>query len=110
MCAFVRLSLVSAVCEPVTSMLLMVAVNFIAVCALLNWNLAVPNEAGRAAPVDVVGVVGGTSCPLVRLTTNNRTSPGVRFAVVSKASTYCALVKLDGYFAIKSGLVRKLLK
>ena len=36
MCALVRLSFVSAVCEPVTSMLLIVALNVIAVCAALN--------------------------------------------------------------------------
>jgi hypothetical protein len=50
-------------------MLLIVAVNVIDVCAELNWNRAVPFDAGRAAPPDVVGLVGGTSCEFVKLTT-----------------------------------------
>src|SRR3954452_23037942 len=65
MCANVRLSLVSVVCKPVKSMLLIVAENDIEVMASLMTNTAVPNDAGRGAPVLVVGVVGGFSCPLV---------------------------------------------
>src|SRR5438270_6671494 len=71
MCAAIRSSFVSAVCELVMSMLLTVVVIVMAVCAALRRNLAVPKEAGRAAPVVVVGVVGGTSCEFVRLTTKS---------------------------------------
>src|SRR3954451_12569040 len=68
MCAFNRLSFASSgVCDPVTSMLKMVAVNVMEVMASLMKNVAVPNDAGRAAPPDVVGTVGGFSCELVRL-------------------------------------------
>src|SRR5215467_4059812 len=48
-CAAIRLSLVSAVCEPVTSILKMVAVNVIDVMASLMKKLAVPNGVGRGA-------------------------------------------------------------
>src|SRR6185436_21043061 len=103
MCAFKRLSFVSGVCELPTSMLLIVAVMVIAVWAELNWNFAVPNDAGRAPPPDNVGFVGGTSCPFVRLTEKNLTSAGVRFAEASRLSTYCAFVSVDGYFVTNSG-------
>src|SRR3982751_5542788 len=66
MCAFRRLSLVSAVCVPVKSILKMVAVNVMAVIAVFNTKSAVPNEAGRGAPVVVVGTVGGFSAALLR--------------------------------------------
>jgi hypothetical protein len=74
----------------------MVAVNVIAVWAELNWNFAVPNDAGLEPPVDVVGVVGGTSCALVRLATKSLVSAGVRFAVVRRLSTYWAFVRVAG--------------
>src|SRR3954470_11472861 len=67
MCALRRLSFVSAVCVPVKSMLKMVAVNVIAVIAVFSTKSAVPNEAGRGAPVIVVGTVGGTSAASLRL-------------------------------------------
>src|SRR5215210_2256071 len=92
MCALVRLSLVSAVCEPVKSMLLTVAVTVSAVCAALNWRRAVPNDAGRAAPVVVVGTAGGASCEFVMFTTKSLTSDAVRLPVASRLSTYCSLV------------------
>src|SRR6187402_3600858 len=44
MCALPRLSLTSALCEPVKSMLKTVALNVIAVCASFSVNVAVPNE------------------------------------------------------------------
>src|SRR3954454_4891629 len=47
-------------------MLKTVAENVMNVMASLIEKLAVPNDAGRAAPVDVVGTVGGFSCELVR--------------------------------------------
>src|SRR6185503_4984931 len=110
MCAFKRLSLVSGVWALPTSMLLIVAVMVIAVCAELNWNLAVPKDAGRAPPPDNVELVGGTSCPLVRLATNSLVSAGVRFAEASRLSTYCAFVSVDGYFVANSGRVTNSLK
>src|SRR5262245_19793677 len=54
-CAATRLSKVSAVCDPVTSILKIVAVNDIAVRASFNMNVATPKDAGRGAPVEVVG-------------------------------------------------------
>src|SRR6266508_68435 len=42
-----------------------------AVCAALKRNFAVPNDAGRAAPVVVVGTVGGFSAALVNVVTNS---------------------------------------
>src|SRR5688572_16646210 len=50
MCALVRLSLGSGVCEPVTSMLLMVASIVICDPSALRMNRAVPNDAGRGWP------------------------------------------------------------
>src|SRR5690349_5518562 len=91
-------------------MFAIVAVNVIAVWAGLSWNTAVPDEAGRAAPVVVVGTVGGTSCELVRLTKNRRTSAGDRLAEASRLSTYWSFVSVDGYFATNSGRVTKSLK
>src|SRR6266850_1492794 len=105
MCAATRLSFVSVVCEPVTSILLMVALNVIAVCAELKRKRAVPNEAGLAPPVVKVGVAGGTSWLFVRLTTKSLVSAGDSPAVASKLSTYCALVRLLGYLATNSGRV-----
>src|SRR2546423_8682699 len=110
MWASTKLSLVSAVCEPVTSMLFMVAVNVIAVWAELNWIFAVPKDAGRAPPTESVGVVGGTSCALVRLATKSLVSLGVRFAVVRRLSTYWAFVRVAGYLLSKSGRRTKSLK
>src|SRR6185369_6345369 len=110
MCAFKRLSLVSGVCELPTSMLLIVAVMVIAVCAGLSWNLAVPNDAGRAPPVDVVGFVGGTSWLLVRFTTNRRTWLGDKPALASRLSTYWSLVNPAGYLVTNSGRVTNWLK
>ena len=48
MWALPRLSLMSAVCVPVTSILKIVAVNVMNVAALSMKKLAVPNDAGRA--------------------------------------------------------------
>src|SRR4051794_436577 len=59
--ATVRLSFGSAVWDPVTSMLKMVAVKVMAVRASFSTKFAVPKEAGRGASVAVVGLVGGTS-------------------------------------------------
>src|SRR5205814_8696408 len=73
MWAAVRLSLTSAVCVPVTSILKIVAVNVIEVMAVFKRNEAVPNDAGLGAPALVVGTVGGFSCALVRFA-NNRVS------------------------------------
>src|SRR5437763_16124222 len=61
MCAAVKLSFVSAVCEPVMSMSLIVAFIVIAVSAPLMPKCAVPNEFGLRAPPVKVGFVGGTS-------------------------------------------------
>src|SRR5947209_1779227 len=110
MCAASRSSLVSAVCVLVMSMLLTVAVIVMAVCAALRRNLAVPKEAGRAAPVVVVGVVGGTSCEFVRLTTKRRTWLGAIPAFVKSLSTYCAFVSVDGNALMNSGRFKKSLK
>src|SRR5204862_7814657 len=65
-CALVRLSFVSADCEPVKSRLLIVAVRVSEVNAALNTKRAVPKEASRRAFEVVVGWVGGTSCEVVR--------------------------------------------
>src|SRR6185436_18740038 len=59
--AATRLSLISAVCVPVKSILNIVAVNVIAVCASFSTNNAVPNDAGLGAPPTSVGTVGGVS-------------------------------------------------
>src|SRR4051794_36552045 len=67
MCAAIRLSLVSAVWVPVQSMLNTVTIIVIEGVVSFSTKLAEPNEAGRAVPVDVVGVVGGTSCAFVRV-------------------------------------------
>ena len=65
-----------------------ISVKVNAVCVSLNWKRAVPNEAGRAAPVVVVGTVGGTSCELVMLTTKSLTCDGESPAEASRLSTY----------------------
>src|SRR5581483_3610431 len=80
MCALVRLSLVSDVCEPVTSILLIVAVMLKLVSPAPNWKRAVPYELFRRAPVVKVGLTGGTSCEFVRLTIKSVVD---MFAVVS---------------------------
>src|SRR5712692_303367 len=67
MWAATRLSLGSAVCEPVKSILKIVAENVRAVIASFRLNVAVPNDAGLGAPVVSVGVVGGFSWELVRV-------------------------------------------
>src|SRR5258705_2368684 len=69
MCAAIRLSLTSAVCEPVTSMLKIVAVNVMDVIASLMKKEAVPKDAGRGAPPTSVGFVAGFSCAFVRFAT-----------------------------------------
>ena len=84
MCAAVRLSFVSAVCEPVKSMLLTVPDTDSVVRAALNVKCAVPYEAGRRAPPVVVGLVDGTSCDVVRLTVK---SSGEMLADLSRLST-----------------------
>src|SRR5437016_2037774 len=93
-CAAIRLSLASADCAPVKSILLTVAVNVIASWVLLIENVATPYEPGRAVPPEVVGFVGGTSCVFVRFTTKR---PGDIPALASSVSTYCAFVRLLGY-------------
>src|SRR4051812_10573622 len=65
MWALVRLSLVSALCEPVKSRFRTVADRVIAVPPGLSWKRAVPKDAGRRAPPVVIGLVGGTSCEFV---------------------------------------------
>src|SRR5438552_15201557 len=60
-CAATRLSLMSALCEPVKSRLKTVAENVIAVIASLILNVANPNDSGLKPAVDVVGCVGGFS-------------------------------------------------
>src|SRR5207244_600138 len=67
MWAFPKLSFVSAVWEPVTSILKIVAVNVICGIASFNTNVAIPNDAGLGAPVVRVGTVGGFSAPLLKL-------------------------------------------
>jgi hypothetical protein len=47
-----------------------VAENVIAVWAVFNTKVAVPNDAGRGAPVAVVGFVGGFSCEVVKSANN----------------------------------------
>src|SRR6266404_651103 len=91
-------------------MLLIVAVNVMAVCPALNWNLALPKDAGLGPPVEVVGVVGGFSCALVRFATNNLTWLGVIPPAVRSASTYWSFVRLAGNFVRKSPRVTKSLK
>src|SRR5437763_14481036 len=103
MCAAIRLSLVSLVCVPLTSILLIVAVILMAVSAALIWNRAVPNERGREPPPAAVGVVGGTSCEFVRLTVK---SLGDNPMFASSASTYWAFVK-EVYLSLKSGRLTK---
>src|SRR5829696_10306377 len=66
MCAATRLSLMSAVCVPVKSILKIVAVKLSAVCAVFRTKSAVPNEAGRGAPPTIVGTTGGFSAELLR--------------------------------------------
>ena len=101
-CAFSRLSFVSAVCEPVKSRLLAVPFMVSAVPAPFKLKRAVPNEAGRRAPPVVVGLVGGTSWEFVRLTSK---SVNDRLALASRLSTYWSLVSVDGYFDTNSGRV-----
>src|SRR4051794_35202767 len=107
MWAFVRLSFVSAVCAPVKSMLLTVAVIVNAVSAPFQTKRAVPYEDGRRKPPVVVGFVAGVSCEFVRLTMK---SSGDRFADASKLLTYCSFVSVEGYFATNSGRVTNSLK
>src|SRR3989442_2760678 len=106
MCAKVRLSFVSLVCDRVTWMLLIVAVNVRAVSAALIWNRAVPNERGREPPPAAVGFVGGTSCEFVMLTVK---SLGDNPMFASSASTYWAFVR-EAYLSLKSGRLMKSLK
>src|SRR5882672_3225228 len=60
-CAAVRLSLISALCVPVKSMLKIVAEKVIAVFASLIVNVAKPNDSGLKPAVVVVGCVAGFS-------------------------------------------------
>src|SRR5438046_1633021 len=60
-CATVRLSFGSGVCDPVTSILKIVDEKVIAVIASFKSNVAVPNDAGLGPPVLSVGFVGGFS-------------------------------------------------
>src|SRR5256885_13695237 len=83
-CAFARLSFVSAVCEPVKSRLLAVPFIVSAVPGPFKLKRAVPNEADRRAPPVVVGLVGGTSWEFVRLTSK---SFNARLADVRRVST-----------------------
>src|ERR1041384_4642807 len=109
MCALVKLSLVSAVCEPVKSILLIVAENVIVVGAVAEsiLKVAVPKDAGRRAPPEAVGFVGGTSCEFVRFTMK---FVGDRPALANQLSTYWVLVSVDGYLATNSGRVMNSLK
>src|SRR6185436_16176976 len=107
MCAFVRLSFVSAVCEPVKSMLLTVPLTVSDVSAPLNTKRAVPYDAGRRTPPVVVGFVGGDSCEFVMLTMK---SSGERFAALSRLFTYCSFVSVEGYALTNSGRLTKSLK
>src|SRR5687768_15573473 len=67
----IKLSLVSAVCVPVKSILNTVAENAMAVMAVFSVKVAVPNDAGLGLPVEVVvGMAGGFSWALVRLAKN----------------------------------------
>jgi hypothetical protein len=61
MCATVRLSFESGVCDPVKSILKTVAVHDMDVMASLISKVALPNEAGRGSPVEVVGTTSATS-------------------------------------------------
>src|SRR5437667_12616429 len=70
-CAAARLSLVSLVCDPPTSMLLIVAVMLMAVSAALLWHRAVPNERRREVPPAAVGSLGGSSCGVLWLLVNS---------------------------------------
>src|SRR6266849_1746016 len=84
MCAATRLSFTSAVCEPVTSILKIVAVNVIEVMASLMKKFAVPKDAGRGAPVVKVGTVGGFSWEFVRLAV--RSTPALAVLAATAAS------------------------
>src|SRR4051794_32372661 len=70
MWAATKLSFESGVCDPVKSRLETVTDMVMAVMASFSTKVAVPNEAGRGAPVVVVGVVGGFSCAFVRFATS----------------------------------------
>ena len=83
MCAAVKLSLTSGVCEPVTSILKIVALNVMAVMASFRVNVAVPNDAGLEPPVLVVGFVGGFSWEFVRFA--NRTVSAYALVLANKA-------------------------
>src|SRR6476646_4267491 len=107
MCAAARLSLVSADCEPVKSMLVIVAVKVICVWAAFMLKVAVPNDAGLRAPPVVVGLVGGFSCEFVRFTTKLL---GEIPALAIRLSTYWAFVSVDGYLSTNSGRVTNSLK
>src|SRR5258705_481128 len=78
MWAFVRLSFVSlGVCDPVTSILTIVALNDKdgAMGSVLMVKVAVPNENGREPPVDVVKRGVGVSCSLVMSTVYMMVAP-----------------------------------
>src|SRR5437762_11044819 len=108
MCAATKLSFVSAVCEPVTSILVIVAAIVMFASPAAITNRAVPYELfRRGPPPDKVGLVGGTSCEFVRLTMKSVVD---MFALFSRLSTYWALVNVEGYLATKSGRVTKSLK
>src|SRR5437868_8281390 len=107
MWAATRLSLASADCAPVKSMLLIVAVKVICVCPAFMLKVAVPKDAGRRAPPVVVGFVGGFSCELVSLTLKLL---GDSPADASRLSTNWALVRVDGYLSTNSGRVTNSLK
>ena len=51
----------SAVCDPLKSMLKTVAVHDMDVMASLISKVALPNETGRGSPLEVVGTTGATS-------------------------------------------------
>ena len=104
MWAATKLSFVSAVCEPVKSRLLIVAVNVICVCAVFMLKVAVPKDAARRAPPVVVGFVGGFSCAFVRFTTKLL---GDSPALISRLSTYWSLVRVAGYLLTNSGRLTK---
>ena len=56
MWAATRLSFVSAVCEPVKSMLKIVAVIVSCVMASFRTNVAVPKDTGLGVPSENVGI------------------------------------------------------
>src|SRR3712207_4262965 len=66
MWAIVRLSFGSAVCVPVTSMLLTVAVQVSEVPASFSSKVDEPNDLGRGSPAAVVGSTGKGSWKFVR--------------------------------------------